>query len=64
MGVEPTGIKITAARTRYGSCSGKNSLCFSCFLMNCPEEANDLTGVDVKSIDTPAALQQLLDSLA
>ena len=28
------------------------------------EEANDLTGVDVKSIDTPAALQQLLDSLA
>ena len=45
MGVEPTGIKITAARTRYGSCSGKNSLCFSCFLMNCPEEAIDLVVV-------------------
>lgn len=45
MGVTPTGVKITAARTRYGSCSGKNSLCFSCFLMNCPEEAIDLVVV-------------------
>lgn len=45
MGVTPTGIKITSARTRYGSCSGKNSLCFSCFLMNCPEEAIDLVVV-------------------
>ena len=42
MGVTPAGIKITAARKRYGSCSGKNSLCFSCFLMRCPEEAVDL----------------------
>ena len=45
MGVVPTGVKITAARKRYGSCSGKNSLCFSCFLMNCPEEAIDLVVV-------------------
>jgi len=45
MGVSPTGIKITSARTRYGSCSGKNSLCFSCFLMNCPEPAVDLVVV-------------------
>lgn len=45
MGVSPTGLKITAARTRYGSCSGKNSLCFSCFLMNCPEEAIELVVV-------------------
>ena len=45
MGMKPTGIKITTARTRYGSCSGKNSLCFSCFLMNCPEEAIDLVVV-------------------
>lgn len=45
MGVTPTGIKITTARKRYGSCSGKNSLCFSCFLMNCPEEAIDLVVV-------------------
>ena len=34
-----------SARTRYGSCSGKNSLCFSCFLMNCPDAAMDLVVV-------------------
>ena len=45
LGLTPTGVKITAARTRYGSCSGKNSLCFSCFLMNAPEEAIDLVVV-------------------
>ena len=45
MGVAPTGVKITSARTRYGSCSGKNSLCFSCFLMNCPDAAIDLVVV-------------------
>ena len=41
MGVEPTGIKITAARKRFGSCSGRNSLCFSCLLMLYPPEAID-----------------------
>lgn len=45
MGVVPTGFKVTTARTRYGSCSGKNSLCFSCFLMNSPEPAIDLVVV-------------------
>lgn len=45
MGVTPTGFKITSARTRYGSCSGKNSLCFSCFLMRSPEAAIDLVVV-------------------
>jgi len=45
MGVAPTGLKITTARKRYGSCNGKNSLCFSCFLMNSPEEAIDLVVV-------------------
>lgn len=45
MGVTPTGVKITSARKRYGSCSGRNSLCFSCFLMRCPEEAVDLVVV-------------------
>ena len=45
MGLRPAGVKITAARTRYGSCSGKNSLCFSCFLVNCPEAAIDLVVV-------------------
>ncbi len=44
-GLIPTGLKITTARKRYGSCSGKNSLCFSCFLMECPEAAIDLVVV-------------------
>lgn len=41
MGVRPTGLKITTARKRYGSCSGKNSLCFSLYLMEYPEAAID-----------------------
>ena len=45
MGVAPAGFKVTTARKRYGSCSAKNSLCFSCFLMNCPEEAVELVVV-------------------
>ena len=45
MGLTPAGVKITAARTRYGSCSGKNSLCFSCFLAEAPEAAVDLVVV-------------------
>ena len=45
MGVTPTGLKITTARKRWGSCSGKNSLCFSCFLMDRPEAAIDLVVV-------------------
>lgn len=45
MGVTPTGFRVTSARHRYGSCSGKNSLCFSCFLMRCPEPAIELVVV-------------------
>ncbi len=41
MGVTPTGVKITSARTRFGSCNGKNSLCFSWRLMQYPPEAVD-----------------------
>lgn len=41
MGVRPTGLKITSARTRWGSCSAKNSLCFSCFLALAEPEAVD-----------------------
>lgn len=41
MNLYPTGIKITRAKKRFGSCSSKNSLCFSCFLMNYPIEAVD-----------------------
>lgn len=41
MGVSPTGIKITAAKKRFGSCNGKNSICFSLYLMQYPQEAID-----------------------
>ncbi len=39
MGVTPTSIKITSAKKRFGSCNGKNGLCFSCLLMRYPEPA-------------------------
>lgn len=41
MGVRPSGVKITSARTRWGSCSGKNSLNFSFLLMLVPQPALD-----------------------
>ena len=41
MGLSYTGITITGARTRFGSCSPKNRLCFSWRLMQYPEEAID-----------------------
>lgn len=41
MGLQPAGVKITAAKKRFGSCSGKNSLCFSLYLMAYPKEAID-----------------------
>ena len=41
VGVTPTGVKITSARKRFGSCSGKNSLCFSWRLMQYPSAAID-----------------------
>ncbi len=41
MGLSPTGVRITAARRRFGSCSPKDSLCFSLFLMRYPESAID-----------------------
>ena len=39
MAVEPEGITITGARTRFGSCSPKNRLSFSFRLMRYPPEA-------------------------
>ena len=41
MGLQPAGISITSARTRFGSCSPKNRLCFSWRLMQYPQEAID-----------------------
>ena len=39
MDLHPTGITITGAEKRFGSCSGKNRICFSWRLMDYPEEA-------------------------
>lgn len=41
MELVPTGIKITSAKTRFGSCGGKNGLCFSWRLMLYPDAAID-----------------------
>lgn len=41
MGLVPTGIRITGAEKRFGSCSSENSLCFSYRLMRYPAEAVD-----------------------
>ena len=41
MGVRPTGLTVTSARTRFGSCSGKDRLSFSWRLMAYPEAAID-----------------------
>lgn len=41
MGLRPSGVKITSARKRFGSCSARNSLCFSYRLMTYPPEAID-----------------------
>lgn len=41
MGLAPTGIAITGAKTRFGSCSAKNRLCFSWRLMQYPSPAVD-----------------------
>lgn len=39
MGVSPAGITVTGARTRFGSCSAKNRICYSWRLMAYPPEA-------------------------
>jgi len=41
MGVTPTAVKINAAKKRFGSCSSKGSLNFSCRVMAYPPEAID-----------------------
>lgn len=41
MGVRHNGYKVTSARKRFGSCSSRNTLCFSYILMLYPEEAVD-----------------------
>lgn len=39
MGVTPTRFTVTRAKTRFGACSGKNAISFSCLLMDYPQDA-------------------------
>jgi len=41
LGVAPTGLRITQAATRWGSCSARNSLCFSYRVMLLPPDLID-----------------------
>ena len=41
MGVTPTGVRITRAEKRFGSCSPENRIAYSYRLMAYPEEAID-----------------------
>lgn len=41
MGLYPTQVRITGARTRFGSCSSQGHICFSWRLMLYPPEAID-----------------------
>lgn len=40
-GLTPSYIKITSAQKRYGSCNGKNGICYSYRVMAYPEKAID-----------------------
>lgn len=41
MGLKPNSVKITSAKKRFGSCSGKGGICFSYLLMLYPDNAID-----------------------
>ena len=41
MGVSPTAVRFSRAKTRFGSCSSQNSITFSLRLMDYPLEAID-----------------------
>ncbi|MBO5214149.1 MAG: M48 family metallopeptidase [Clostridia bacterium] len=41
MGLSPASVRITSAKTRFGSCSPKNRICYSWRLMAYPTEAID-----------------------
>ncbi len=66
MGLNPTGVRITGAQKRFGSCSSKNSLCFSWRLMQYPPEAIDYVVVHelahIRHHNHSAAFHALVES--
>lgn len=65
MGLVPTGVRITGAKKRFGSCSSRNSLCFSWRLMQYPPEAIDYVVVHelahIRYHDHSAAFHALVE---
>lgn len=67
IGVTPTAVSITNAKKRFGSCSGKNRICFAWRLMLYPEAAIDYVVVHelahIRHKDHGAAFYQLIASV-
>lgn len=65
MGLSPASVKITSAKTRFGSCSSRRSICFSCFLMLYPDDAIDYVIVHelahLKHMNHSAAFYRLVE---
>ncbi|MBO5778329.1 MAG: M48 family metallopeptidase [Clostridia bacterium] len=64
MGLTPASVKITSAKTRFGSCSSRGSVCFSCFVMLYPDDAIDYVIVHelahLKHLNHSAAFYRLV----
>ena len=45
MGLRPEKIRVSSAKSRFGSCSSKGTVSYSLYLMLYPEEAFDLVAV-------------------
>lgn len=67
MGVSPSGVKITSAKTRYGSCSPSGGICFSLYLMEKSERARDYVVVHelahLKRRDHSPAFYQIIEKM-
>ena len=67
MNLKYSRVKITDAKTRFGSCSSKGNLCFSCFLMLYPEEAIDYVVVHelahIKEMNHSAAFYKIIEAV-
>ena len=66
-GLFPSSVKIGKAKTRYGCCTDKKHVVFSCYLMLCPEEAIDLVVVHelahLRYMDHGKKFYALIDSV-
>ena len=65
MGLKPSSVKITSAKKRFGSCSGKNGICFSWRLMAYPMPAIEYVVVHelahIKHHNHSAAFYKLIE---